>query len=90
MRIPSKYRKRGVRRARSLSAWIVTIVTAGSEDRECRVIDVSKDGAKVIAPVPSQVPDRFEIRFARGAKRHRVCVVVWRRVNVIGVQFASE
>jgi len=87
MRIPSKYLKRGVRRARSLSAWIVT---AGSEDQECRVIDVSKNGAKVIAPVPSQVPDRFEIRFAQGAKRHRVCVVVWRRVNVIGVQFASE
>jgi hypothetical protein len=86
MRTPSKYFKREVRRARYLSAWIVE---AGHTDRECQVMDISKNGAKIIAAMPSQVPDRFELMFTQGDTKRRLCDVIWRRGKVIGVQFAN-
>lgn len=62
MRTPSKYFKREVRCARSLSAWIIE---AGHDDRECQVMDISKSGSKIITTMPSQVPDRFELVFTQ-------------------------
>jgi hypothetical protein len=86
MRTPSKYLKREVRRARSLSAWIVQ---AGHDDRECQVMDISQSGAKIITARPSDVPDRFELMFTQGDAKRRLCDVVWRRGKTIGVQFVS-
>jgi hypothetical protein len=59
MRTPAKYFKREVRRDRYLSAWIIQAERA---DQECRVMDISKNGAKIIAAIPSQVPRRFDLR----------------------------
>jgi hypothetical protein len=86
MRTPSKYFKREVRRARHLSAWIIQ---AGNDDQECQVMDISKNGAKIITAMPSQVPDRFELAFKQGDGERRLCDVVWRRGKTIGVQFAN-
>ena len=86
MRTPSKYFKREVRRARYLSAWIVE---AGHDDRECQIMDISKNGAKIITAMPSQVPDRFELTFTQGDGERRLCDVVWRRGKTIGVQFVN-
>jgi hypothetical protein len=86
MRTPSKYSKREVRRARYLSAWIVQ---AGHDDQECQVMDISKNGAKIMTALPSQVPDRFELAFTQGDANRRLCEVVWRRGKIIGVQFAN-
>jgi hypothetical protein len=83
MRTPSK---REVRRIRHLSAWIVE---AGHEDRECQVMDVSKNGAKIITAMPSQVPGRFELMFTQGDTKRRLCDVIWRRGKIIGVQFVN-
>jgi hypothetical protein len=61
-----KHFEREVRRARHLSAWIKV---EGRAHCECRVLDISTHGAKVI--VPSVVPDRFELAFSEGGQ-HRV------------------
>ena len=84
MRPPSKQIKRGVRRTRHLSGWIVQ---PGLDDQECRVMDISINGAKIISAMPAQVPDRFELAFTQGDDKRRRCEVVWRRGKAIGVQF---
>ena len=84
MRPPSRQVKRGVRRIRQVSAWIVV---PGRDAVECQVMDISASGAKIISAMPSQVPDRFELAFTKGDDKHRRCEVVWRRGKMIGVQF---
>ena len=67
MRPPTKQVKRAVRRVRHLSAWIVQ---PGLDDCECRVMDISAKGAKIISTMPSRVPDRFELAFTKGDGKH--------------------
>jgi PilZ domain-containing protein len=55
---------------------------------ECQVMDISKNGAKVMAAMPAVVPDRFELAFSEGGQT-RVCEVVWRRAKMLGVKFVS-
>ncbi|WKA31284.1 PilZ domain-containing protein [Bradyrhizobium roseum] len=84
MKPPSRQIKRGVRRIRQVSAWIVP---PGRDAFECQVMDISANGAKIISAMPSQVPDRFELAFTKDDGKHRLCEVVWRRGKMIGVQF---
>ena len=69
---------------RHVSAWIVL---TGHPNQACQVLDVSKNGAKVLTEIPSEVPSRFELAFNEGDRRHRLCEVIWRRGKMIGVQF---
>jgi len=72
---------RGVRRARHFSAWITV---QGRVHCECKILDVSKNGAKV--KTEEQVPDRFQLAFFQGGE-NRICEVVWRRAKMLGVKF---
>jgi hypothetical protein len=84
MRTPAKHFEREVRRVRHLSAWIVL---KGQANQECQVMDSSKNGAKLVLGVPSQVPQRFELAFLHDATKRQACEVIWRRGKMIGVQF---
>ena len=53
-------------------------------------MDISQNGAKVMAPVPSEVPARFEIAFFQNSQKRQVCEVVWRRGKMLGVKFPSN
>jgi hypothetical protein len=81
---PKKHVEREVRRARHLSAWIKLQDRASTE---CRVLDVSRNGAKISTALPSALPDRFELAFFEGG-RTRSCEVVWRHGKVLGIKFA--
>jgi hypothetical protein len=72
---------REVRRTRHFSAWINV---QGRVHCECKVLDVSTNGAKVITE--EKVPDRFQLAFFQGGE-NRVCEVVWRRAKMLGVKF---
>jgi hypothetical protein len=80
---PTTHFEREVRHVRQVSAWLVL---QGQANRECQVLDVSPHGAKVVVQIPSEVPTRFELAFFQGGKR-RVCEVIWRRANMLGVKF---
>ena len=84
MRAPTKHFEREVRRARRLSAWIVL---AGQENQQCQVLDISKNGAKLVVGTSSQVPEKFELAFVETATKRQACEVIWRRGKMIGVQF---
>jgi hypothetical protein len=80
---PTKYFEREVRRARHLSAWIKV------QDRavaECEVMDISSNGAKIVATMPAGVPDRFQLAFFTGDQT-RSCEVIWRHGKVLGIKF---
>jgi hypothetical protein len=78
-----KHYEREVRRTRHISAWIKV---EGRALCECQVLDISANGAKIIAELPAAVPDRFELAFLEGSKS-RVSDVVWRRAKMLGVRF---
>jgi hypothetical protein len=82
---PTKDSKREVRRIRHLSAWIMV---QGRVNSECQVLDVSKSGAKLVAPTSSAVPDRFDLAFFQG-DQPRGCEVIWRHGKVLGVKFTQ-
>jgi len=82
--MPTKHFEREVRRARRLSAWIVL---AGQADQECHVMDISRNGAKIIVGTSSQVPQKFDLAFTQTASKRQACEVIWRRCKMIGVQF---
>jgi hypothetical protein len=84
MRTPTKHFEREVRRVRHLSAWIVL---TGQANQECQVMDISKNGAKIVVGFPSHVPQRFELAFLQDATKRQACEVIWRRGKMIGVQF---
>jgi len=84
MRTPTKHVAREVRRVRYTSAWIVL---TGQADQECQVMDISKNGAKIVVQIPSHVPQRFELAFLQDSTKRRTCEVVWRRGKLIGIQF---
>jgi PilZ domain len=81
---PIKHVVREIRRTRHLSAWIK------EQDRiiaECQVMDMSKNGAKIVAATSSVVPNCFQLSFFQG-DQPRTCEVIWRHANVFGVRFA--
>jgi hypothetical protein len=80
---PKKHLEREVRRARHLSAWIKLRDRASTE---CRVLDVSRNGAKISTALPSAIPGSFELAFFEGGQT-RHCEVVWRQGKVLGVKF---
>jgi hypothetical protein len=85
MRAPTKHFEREVRRVRHVSAWIVL---TGRADQECQILDISKNGAKlVVGGIPSQVPEKFELAFVETATKRQACEVIWRRGKMIGVHF---
>jgi PilZ domain len=59
----------------------------GRTDQECRVLDISRNGAKVVTEMPSEVPVRFELAFFQSDQKRRACEVIWRRGKMLGVKF---
>jgi hypothetical protein len=56
----------------------------------CILKDLSDGGAKIIGVAVSEVPDRFTLRFARGARGLRKCKVVWRSAEGVGIEFSDR
>jgi hypothetical protein len=80
---PINHNEREVRRARHLPASIKV------QDRtiaECRVMDISNNGAKISSAAASSIPDRFQLAFFEGAQA-RSCEEIWRHGKTFGVKF---
>ncbi len=79
--------RRFVRRPLGYRAKIVA--PDGSWGRNCRVLDVSDGGARLVTEQPVELPENFILALAmRGvAKRH--CHVIWKQDCEIGVEFKA-
>jgi hypothetical protein len=79
--------KRKVQRRRrsKIAAWIT--VDGSFADRECEVIDISGDGAKIAIDAETDLPKRFLLRRTPGGPMAD-CDVVWRRGRIVGLKFS--
>lgn len=59
-------------------------IRIGSMPRDCRILDVSKGGARIIADLPSAVPPEFTLIMPDG--RARECRLAWQ----IGCEFGAQ
>jgi hypothetical protein len=75
--------KRGIRRRRHQWAW----VTLEGEVfvHNCRVLDVSQNGAKVVIDLAAEIGTRFGLALV--PRRPRQCEIVWRRGSTLGIKF---
>jgi hypothetical protein len=76
--------RRSVREYVRFPAWIDT--GNGAELRDCTVLDVSEDGARIAIAAPSELPEEFFLVLSRsGAKRR--CRLVWRSREEAGLSY---
>jgi len=75
--------KREARRHRYQWAWVTLEGNATVHD--CRVLDVSQNGAKVVTDMAAEIGTR--IGLALVPHRPRLCEIVWRRGRTLGIKF---
>ncbi len=54
----------------------------------CVILDVSNSGARLDVPATATVPQRFKLMIDSDGSE-RICDVVWRRENAIGIRFVD-
>jgi PilZ domain-containing protein len=59
----------------------------GSWGRNCRVVDVSASGAKLMTDQPLKLPKEFMLALSGHGGPLRKCHLVWSNDNEIGVAF---
>jgi hypothetical protein len=84
----SAEKRRNTRRTISYPALIDA--GDGSPPRECSLCDASQEGAQLLVPDPAAVPDEFVLALSAGGGATRKCRVIWRREQLIGVEFMKE
>jgi hypothetical protein len=80
-------RRSSVRRARQHSSWIT--IENDIRSHECQVVDISADGAKLVADIDVPIGSRFRLSVVPRAVVRRQCEVVWRKGRMIGAKFLT-
>jgi hypothetical protein len=75
--------KREARRRRHQWAWGTLEGKAAAHD--CRVLDVSQNGAKVVTDMAAEIGTRMGLALV--PHRPRLCEIVWRRGRTVGIKF---
>jgi hypothetical protein len=90
LRMPQagQQRHRLQRRTRHHPLWITFENDVRSY--ECQILDVSTDGAKLVADIEAPIGTTFRLSAVPQAVVRRRCEVVWRKGRTIGVKFAAE
>ena len=57
---------------------------------QCKMVDVSQGGTKLMVERPSMIPESFVLVLAHSARIHRKCKVRWRSLTAIGVEFLRD
>jgi hypothetical protein len=70
------------------ACWIVT--DSNNNPRECKLRDISGQGARISCDEPDQMPDRIILLFTQDGKAARVCKVIWRSDKEFAVQFLGK
>ena len=69
------------------TAWIS--VDNGVTKRDCKVLDVSPGGARVVTDMGIDIGDKFGLTLVPSRPQSRSCEVVWRRGTTFGVKFLT-
>src|ERR1700683_1838882 len=86
--MPATKQKREPRRARQHTAWLT--FDDDFVSHECQVLDVSLNGAKLVAEIGLEIGNTFRLSAVPHALVRQRCEVVWRRGKVFGVKFMED
>lgn len=79
-------KRKSPRRKLNYPAWIDL---GDGKKLPCLVADVSQTGARIRTTTLDAVRDELTLEFSRGGKTRRICRVVWRSPNALGVRFVG-
>ena len=57
---------------------------------ECQMRDVSAMGARLVHKLDDEVPKQLLLAFSRNGAVRRLCHVVWKKDNEMGVRFVPK
>jgi hypothetical protein len=77
--------RKSLRRLRSHPAWIT--FAGKSHGYDCHLLDISKDGAKLLADIVAPVGSRFYLSAAENASEQKVCEIIWQKNRIFGIRF---
>jgi hypothetical protein len=77
--------RRSIREHAQFPAWID--VGDGSQPRDCTVLDVSEDGARIMVSSPAKLPKEFWLVLSKDTTRRRHCQMVWRSDTEVGLKY---
>jgi hypothetical protein len=80
-------KKRDVRKAIHQTAWIT--LDGGFAARQCVVLDLSANGAKISIDTPQALNSKLRLAFSRDARSGRSCEVVWQRGKAMGLKYTQ-
>ena len=84
----AKDNRRKPRKALKATAFVYTM--DGWPVGECKTLDVSETGAKLIWTSPDDIPPEFLLSLSPNGKVRRHCQIKWREADKIGVRFVLE
>jgi hypothetical protein len=76
--------RRSMREYVRFPAWVD--VGKGAALRDCTVLDVSEDGARIAIAAPAELPEQFYLVLSRTGARRR-CRLVWRSAEEAGLSY---
>ena len=77
--------RQSIREQVKFPAWID--FGDGSQPRDCTVLDVSEDGARIIVSSPAELPKEFWLVLSADRMRRRQCRIVWSSDTQVGVRY---
>ncbi len=58
-----------------------------TKGHDCQVLEISSDGAKLLADIVAPTGARIHLSADRNVPDHRECEVVWQKNRIFGVRF---
>jgi hypothetical protein len=83
--MPKEYHRKSRRHFRNHQAWMTFVGKSDSFD--CRVLEVSQDGAKLLADIVAPVGTRLHLSPTPNVANGKKCEVVWKKGRTLGVKF---
>jgi PilZ domain len=75
------------RQTANLPAWIEAHNSSLLE--RCKLVDISKKGARLIFADIDNLPKQFNLHLSRVGQPPKECIIIWRRGNEVGVEFTG-
>jgi hypothetical protein len=66
------------------------LLREGQSHLPCTLVDISNSGARLLVEDASEVPNRFTIVMTEQGVPRRLCRLVWRGENDVGVTFETD
>lgn len=62
----------------------------GSVLAPCLMVDISEAGARLKVEEAIPLPQEFILLLSHDGRLHRMCSIIWRTRNIVGVKFLSS